>query len=283
MRTVFYQYTEDCFKQLLNSLEAYGRGIEKQHLNHYRVCIKKIRVSIACMAGKNDDHFSGSREHLRKAFRKGGRLREYKLYEDWFRRNHFPALRTLTGIKEEITELNKAFLSDTGKMIKEMKDVRKQVLPPARHLGTDQVYAYYVTLIKNELPLPLGFPAPPEWHLLRKKIKRVLYARHWQEGKGLSLISGNQARFLDRLQRLIGNWHDAEEMIGWLKKSALKKQWTETDKAQLELPLECLYGRSAYYATQVNEKLVTANAVFRPLVRRLAKLNEEKDKSRSEV
>ena len=113
---------------------------------------------------------------------------------------------------------------------------------------------------------------------MRKEFKRILYARHWQEKEGLALLSKRQAIFLDRLQHLVGYWHDNEAMIQWIKlQERMYGKLVPGDQKQLfrerlNKAYQILHQKGQYFHDRVIESLEQCIVIMRPLTRRLKKV-----------
>lgn len=271
---LFNKYAEDCFDRMLKSLEVYPGSGDNAHLSRFRVSIKKIRVCLACIEYYKGDKIHHIRHTLREYFQQGGDLRALKIYQDWFRKNNLKRLEKITGIDSQISKMDEDFIQGMDRMVPGIEKIQKEITRHSDRIDQERVYHYYTWLIRTGLPLPLGKPAREKWHRLRKKIKRILYARHWQDKQGLKLVSKGQAVFLDDLQHLFGFWHDNEEMIGWLEKEMKKKSSDASSKLAFKRALTLLRASSEKFAARVTAKLKRGDLVLRTLEKRLAKVKD---------
>jgi hypothetical protein len=219
--------------------------------------------------------FKSTRGGLKKIFRLGGKLREMQLYENWFRQNGLLRFARQIELVRKVTGKDEAFTQRVDDYFKWIKDEEKLLLSQARKRSQKEVYCFYLDLLEGTLD-KLCRKDPDNWHRQRKKCKRVLYARHWQDSPGLQILSKKQAIYLDRLQHLIGFWHDNEEMIKWIreqksiyeKKSAVNREEVSEGFRKATQILEL---KSGHYRKNLDYKLSRCDQVLAPTASRLKK------------
>lgn len=214
----FYNYLIVCFDRLMQSREEYIKTYNHEHLFRFRVEIKKIRACLRCIEhnyGKKEFH--KARKQFKKIFTQAGKLRELQLYQSWFRKHHLLQLTKIIKLPEEIKERQEDFAGDSDKIISIIKENRKLILRYAARLSQEEVYRFYIKIMKERLELLQEELEEGKWHKTRKQIKQLRYARNWQDEKAKRILSNTQTRFLDQLQHLIGFWHDNEVMKKWLQ------------------------------------------------------------------
>src|SRR5687767_1318896 len=214
----FYNYLIVCFDRLMQSREEYIKTYNHEHLFRFRVEIKKIRACLKCIEhyyGKKEFH--KARKQFKKIFSQAGILRELQLYQSWLRKHHLLQLTKIIKIPEEIKERQEDFSGDSDKIISIIKENRKLILRYAAKLSQEEVYRFYIKILKERLELLQEELEEGKWHKTRKQIKQLRYARNWQDEKAKRILSNTQTRFLDQLQHLIGFWHDNEVMKKWLQ------------------------------------------------------------------
>lgn len=264
---LFKLYTTKCFEQLYKSLKNYSGTGDIERLFRARVSIKKIRTCIMCLEyyfGKKE--FVSTRHHLKKIFRSGGLLRELIRYRAWFVSKSLVRFATQLELDKQIKDQEQKFLKVREKaldwVLKSQTAFEKQIST----LGQEQVFAYYLLMIEERMPLLLKQTGPKSWHKLRKEFKRILYARHWQDKQGLKLLSNTQAAFLDRLQHMIGFWHDNDDMILWLKEEVKTQGVIDGTRA-----FSLLRERGDHWHLKVRERIQQLPVTMRPLKNRLEK------------
>lgn len=212
---LFYNYVMDCYSSLEKSLEQYLESGDNEKLYRCRVAMKKIRNVIKCLSIYHGDAvMNQAGKPLKKVFRLSGAVRELQLAREWLRKHHFKRLIRRLKVDDRIKQANHRFLRH--KPDDKIEKGKETTLGFSEMMTRQQVFHYYLTLIQGAVPYVMHPSPDPYWHEARKKLKEVLYARHWQEGGGLRVISKSQAAFLDKWQRAIGEWHDKEDMAAWL-------------------------------------------------------------------
>ena len=214
----FYNYLIICFDRLMQSREEYIKTYNHEHLFRFRVEIKKIRACLKCIEDYyRKKEFHKARKQFKKIFSQAGTLRELQIYQTWFRKHHLLQLTKIIRLPEEIKERQEDFARDSDKIISIIKENRKLILLYAAKLSQEEVYRFYIRILKERLELLREELEEGKWHKTRKQIKQLRYARNWQDEKAKRILSITQTRFLDQLQHLIGFWHDNEVMKKWLK------------------------------------------------------------------
>ena len=219
--------------------------------------------------------FRPTRAGLKKIFRLGGKLREMQLYENWFRQNSLLRFARQIELVKKVTGKDREFTSRIDDYYKWIKDQEHFLLSRARKRSQKEVYCFYLELLKENMDR-LCQKHPDNWHRQRKECKRVLYARHWQDTAGLDILSKKQAVYLDRLQHLIGFWHDNEEMIKWIgeQKETYEKKNGENSGAVTEgfrKAINILEQKPNRYRETLDYKLGICDKVLAPTVLRLNK------------
>jgi CHAD domain-containing protein len=275
--TLFYQYLGNCFEQMQKSVKEYPGSKDLQALFRFRVCIKKIRACLQCIEYfEGKESFSHTRKGFKKFFRKGGELRELQLYNEWFRRHHLLRFAKLIGLHSDIARLDHRFIKAIDETLSRIKHEENHITPFARKLSQEKVKDYYLELLKETYPV-MCEKDPNQWHQVRKKLKRVLYARHWQEGEALRILSKRQAEYLDELQHLIGYWHDNRVMISWLSDQRANKESENKGKdshhvlAGFSKALQVLEATQLRHQERVVSKLNHCEKILGPLKGRLSK------------
>ena len=269
---LFYDYIQACFQRLLQSMEKYHASKSVKALFRFRVSIKKIRTTLKCLEFYNGvKPYKSMRNDLKKLFRSGGTLREMYLYKAWMERNGLRTLINDYDLDKKIEEWEKKYLHKKDESKRLLEKMKQEVLSDALKITQDQVFGFYVDLVRNRLIYMTGVVKEVKWHKTRKEFKRILYARHWQDEEGLKLISQRQATFLDQFQHLIGYWHDNEDMINWLTEEQGETKASSNTLA-FKKALTLLKERERRYRDRVKSKNRQCPAVMNPLRIRLKKL-----------
>lgn len=224
---LFYQYLKKSLDRLEKSHQEYFETGDEPLLFKIRVSIKKIRASIKCLEHYNGlDRYKETRKQLKKIFELGGHLRTLKNYDEWLRRHNLVRLSRQIELPDRIEKREKAFSHAREKNDKIIRDIRKHLLKDAQAISQKQVDHFYLLLLKARIHILMENSPSQKWHAERKEMKRIIYARHWQGPSTVRLLSEAQSAFLNRIQHQIGDWHDHEEMLDWIKKQ--KKEYSNS-------------------------------------------------------
>lgn len=252
---------------MYKSLQNYSGTGDIERLFRARVSIKKLRTCIMCLEyyfGKKE--FVSTRHHLKRIFRSGGLLRELIRYRRWFVSKRLVRFSSQLELDKQIAEQEQKFLKVREKALDRVLKSKVAFEKHISKLTQEQVFAFYMLLIEERMPLLVKQTGSDRWHKLRKEFKRILYARHWQDEKGLKLLSNKQAIFLDRLQHMIGFWHDNDDMIHWLKEEVKTNRVTNGTRA-----FSLLRERGNHWHQKVKERIQYLPVTMRPLKNRLEK------------
>jgi len=272
--SLFYSYIEACFKKIQSGLDDYFTSGSVEPLFKIRVSIKKLRVCISCLEyfnGKKD--YRDMRSQFKTIFKSGGCLRELKLYNEWFNHNKLTSVATGIELGNLIMKSEIGFSKMKSKVQQVMKAAEKRLLKDARHISQEKLFIFYTNLVQEHLNLFFNKVEKSDWHKQRKKIKRILYARHWQEGRGLAIISRRQAIFLDRFQHEIGDWHDTVAMGCWIAEQMQihnDKNLDLRQKMQWRKGLKIIESDSKRLSGKVAATQKSCSRVMKPICPRLA-------------
>jgi CHAD domain-containing protein len=269
---LFNTYLARCFTQLEKSLAGYRRTQSNKQLFRFRVSIKKIRTCLDCIEyyeGKKK--FKKTRKALKEIFRSGGILRELRIYQAWFKQHHFLQLATCIKLSAQTGEKEEAFTGSASKILDIIKNTRNTIVPATKKLKQEDIQHFYLAMLYDRLSLLTDKPTVDKWHGARKQYKKILYARHWQEAAGLSVVSKRQAVFIDQLQHLIGFWHDNDMMNEWLEDQQ-KSCSRDTSSQQLfRRAFTVLEEKSRRWKSRVERKFDQLPSVLQPILNRLKK------------
>ncbi len=271
----FNKYIDDCFNKMDKSIRAFSSSHNIDDLLKLRTSIKKIRVCISCIEYDRGKKLKETRDQLRKYFRHGGKPRQLGLYIRWMQKHHFVLLIKGTGLDVEYTNKKEEFIKEAKRIGDELKKLKKQILHYAADIDDEKIKLFYTELIRTNLPLPFGNPPKKDWHAKRKNLKRIIYARKWQEGSALRLVSQRQADWMDRLQHAFGDWHDNEEMINWFRDRA-KKLGDGHPKERLQKAIQKMEQVSASCSAKTERLMKQSGSILQPLQQRLEALKPKK-------
>ena len=276
---LFLSYIDTCFKKFHAGLEDYYSSGQVKSLFKMRVTIKKLRACLKCIEYYHGEKkFKKARKQFKVIFMTGGNLRELKKYREWFKRHSLLRVAIMIDLDKSISESEAEFEKLKSKIKHSMEEIKRLVTEYARKLSQEEVYKFYLALIEERLPLLSRQTKKNQLHSFRKELKRILYARHWQDEKGILIVSKRQAVFLDQFQHLIGSWHDNEEMGSWIREQKIKhvgRRLTAEKKAAFETAFKSIDETVARLYQKLITKQKLCPAVMQPVRNRIAKAREE--------
>ncbi len=217
LNTRFHIYYEQRIKHVQNHLHEFGINDTETSMHEFRLELKKL-LSILKFLRKiyPKSNFKKQINVLEKIFLIAGEIREFQLLVKWLENNELTDFR-FNYFPNSILQKNMYDLSIQIDQIKYdfgvlMQDVQSFVL------GTNKILIdQYLIDLNARIEKKISKNCTEqEWHEIRKLIKRKIYAANWKED-----IQDSNFAYFQKLQELIGQWHDAEVMINTL---TLKKR-----------------------------------------------------------
>lgn len=271
---LFLSYVETCFQKFHAAHEEYYHSGQVKSLFKMRVTIKKLRASLKCIEYYyGEKKFKKARKQLKVIFMTGGYLRELKKYREWLKLHSLLRVAKMIDLDTSIHKSEVEFREIKDKINSSMQEIKKHITDYARKLTQEKIYLFYLALIEERLHLLYSQTKKNSLHAFRKELKRIIYARHWQDEKGMLIVSERQAAFLNQYQHLIGSWHDHKEMGEWLRTQKLKhvgRQITPEQKAGFERAFEIIDDTVDRLYQKVIAKQKSCSVVMQPLRKRMA-------------
>ena len=204
-KSYFLQEHLKCCKFLL----AYKQKRTNENLHQLRVSIKKIKAVIV-MAEKIshqsilERHFSG----YKIIFKKAGVIREIALQQKHLAKNSVN-LKLKNANRSELIKLKKEFIASTPQLMKDVQNNKQQIEKSMALIPYKEIKSYCRQRIKKLPKQWKKVKNKEEVHGFRKKIKHVLYCSQLlNTDDRTELISAKKITQIDKLQNLIGKWHD---------------------------------------------------------------------------
>lgn len=201
-------------ENFVKAMRLYRDECRPKTMHGMRTDMKTIR-SVFFLLEEAGHHRRAHKLHrrLKKVFAAAGRIREYQLEAKWLRRHRRHALLRLLDYLGEIEQNNAEFKSDTGRHIRVIRDLIRDARDMLEQVPEKAIRSYLRGMLARvREDFHAGLP-PVEWHDLRKRVKRLIYARYWVLPIGEPTPAVQH--FLDdlgTLQSAIGDWHDLAVM-----------------------------------------------------------------------
>lgn len=207
-RTV--DFFEDQYQKAVSHLESYFHDPAVETLHQFRVEVKKIRAVCFQLEQLKDRRKVKKYHHqIRHIFRKGGHIRELQLERAWLSRHRKFNLIRLMAYDANLEKADKSFHMEVPEMLHIFKKARKKLDQYLQLVTQDESDHYVTEQWCVTLQSVLAVTADSAWHETRKKIKQLLYARNWIPSDAVQTAPVKKIfQGLDKLQDLIGQWHD---------------------------------------------------------------------------
>jgi len=201
-------YFNDQWDEMTDHLKKFIENGEQEELHLFRVQVKKLRAMFELLdinSAKNP--LQSDFKPVRKIFKRCGEIRNafinlqygqrFQFKNEDFFMNHLYEIEKGTN---EVKEFGKQYL-------KAIKLAHDDIDGDLQHVGNKDIVEFYKNRLYNIGSFLENLQFNDELHATRKQIKTLIYNRKLAQNAldGKLLISND---YLDKLQTLIGDWHD---------------------------------------------------------------------------
>lgn len=204
-KKVIQSYLDEHWDKLNNHLEQYYLYQEPNDLHQLRVNIKKISALVQLLGHDQDiEQIKKAFEPIRKIFKAAGIIRETQILLELTKKLEFNYPWVTKILEKRKNQATKYFLKSKKRFQKTLKHEYPKWCNQITSLPDFILRNFLLTQIKSaELQL-----SKQNYHEARKKIKVALNLA--------SILPDNQKaslniEYLDKIQEVIGDWHDADE------------------------------------------------------------------------
>ncbi len=246
----FEKYAHREFKSLKKDLKKYLCSREPEVLHQIRVDIKKLKAIL----GVINDCQKGFKAHkqfipFRNIFRRAGDIREADVLTQLLLRYHVEGIH-VAGLSDNGEHLVADFEADMPRFIRIVKR-RMNKLKPYLHRVHRINVRRYLRRKKKKVKSQLYPEADMGMiHEVRKAIKEVIYLSE-ADGK----LKRKEGEFYDKMQDIIGQLHDKQVLLDWLKNEEagstpceVIKSACHSDKEEIVSLANDFYGNSPVVA-----------------------------------
>lgn len=201
-------YFNGQWDEMTSHLRKFIESGEQEELHLFRVQVKKLRAMLELLDINSAKHpLQKDFKPVRKIFKRCGEIRDafiklqygqrFQFKNEDFFMNHLYEIEKGTS---EVKELGKQYL----KIIKSAHD---DIGGDLQHVGNKDIVEFYKSKLYNIGSFMENLQFNEELHATRKQIKTLMYNRKIAQNAldGKLKISND---YLDKLQTLIGDWHD---------------------------------------------------------------------------
>jgi CHAD domain-containing protein len=211
------KYLDKQLNGLQNNLEEMSAPVDKNKLHDLRLHAKKVKAMSGFLKETLPDKNKYSTKDLKELFHTAGDIRTAQLNLETLE-EHKIDNETFKRDQENIIEKDSArIVSDNKKFGRDISSLRKRIGKNLTTIKNNKIVAFYYENIKT---LSNNFKVIDEakLHESRKIIKKLLYDLKILPPALVNEIGVNK-EYLDKIQDLIGNWHDTDVTLDLLKKA----------------------------------------------------------------
>ncbi|HTK22430.1 MAG TPA: CHAD domain-containing protein [Mucilaginibacter sp.] len=201
-------YFNDQWEEMTDHLKKFIESGAQEELHLFRVQVKKLRAMLELLDTNSTKHpLQKDFKPVRKIFKRCGEIRNafinlqygqrFQFKNEDFFMNHLYEIEKGT---QEVKELGKEYL-------KTIKAAYNDIGDDLESVGNKDIVQFYKTKLYNIASSLDNLQFTDELHTTRKHIKTLMYNRKIAHDAldGKLQISND---YLDKLQTMIGDWHD---------------------------------------------------------------------------
>lgn len=212
------KYTSGQMDAAIDWLEKFVQTSDEEALHQFRVSLKKIHAVMQYFREK-EIHSKKIKELKRKQkeiFSDAGFIRDAGIRLNWLRQNKMLLLLRESLLMEKTQSFRSYFSAHAKHYSSILDEIKEELVSLTKEEKAATVFEYSITLKETVQKLISHKLLIDDWHELRKQIKQLLYAYHWNRKEDqLKLLKVNELHYFDQLQDAIGAWHDAVNLKEW--------------------------------------------------------------------
>jgi CHAD domain-containing protein len=201
-------YFNDHWGEMTTHLKNFIETGQQEELHQFRVQVKKLRAMLELLDVNSGKHLlQKDFKPVRKIFKRCGEIREAFIHMQYGHRFHF---KNEDFFMNHLYEIEKGTneVKDLGKQyLKTIKSAHDDIGDDLQHVGNKDIVEFYKARLYNIGSFLENLQFNDDLHATRKQIKTLMYNRKIAQNAldGKLQISND---YLDKLQTLIGDWHD---------------------------------------------------------------------------
>lgn len=213
------KYTSGQMDAAIDWLNRYAQTSDEEALHQFRVSLKKIHAVMQYFREK-EIHSKKIKQLKRKQkeiFSDAGFIRDAGIRLNWLKQNKMLLLLKESLLMEKTQSFRSYFSVHAKHNSSILDEIKEELVSLTKEEKTSTVFEYSIKLKETVQQLISHKLMKDDWHELRKLIKQLLYAYHWNRKEDqLKLLKVNELQYFDQLQDAIGAWHDAENLKNWI-------------------------------------------------------------------
>ena len=240
------KYGKSLFSKIKKLIDELLENFGEKKLHKLRVEIKKLRAFsylIETYNNKIDEHF---RKQLKKVFRKNGRIRDLQVLLSTIQEFDFSDdskdefVSLLETQMERYQAEFKERIKDSGE--KKFHDLKTESVKAIKETDLSNPLSYFDLLIERIFTkIQRHDLREQEYHLLRMDLKELKYNLKLLDEEDKKMVSRLPDEVeIDRLEVMLGEWHDQVTLSGLVEGFANREQLSDTTLDQLKKAQERL-------------------------------------------
>jgi CHAD domain-containing protein len=199
----------DQWEQMMVHFKNFIKTGDQEQLHLFRVQVKKLRAMLELFdTTTSKKKLSKDFKPVRMIFKHCGEIRSAYINMKLGAQYHFTDEDFLMGQLYEIEKGTNSVKELEKKYLKAIKSAHNDIADDLEHIGNKTIVAFYKTKLDQVANILSNLQFSEDLHNARKQIKVLLYNRKiartaLEEGK-LNISD----EYLDKVQGLIGDWHD---------------------------------------------------------------------------
>lgn len=201
-------YFNEQWELMLTHFKAFIKTCEQEQLHLFRVQVKKLRAMLELLdIGSSKAYLSKDFKPIKKIFKHGGDIRNAYINLQFSVRYQFKSEEFLMDQLYAIENGANEFKISGKKYLKAIKEAHHEIAGDLRPVNNNTIVEFYKTRLDHIAMALDKLQFNDDLHDTRKQIKMLVYNRKIAH-KALDGKLQINNDYLDKLQDMIGNWHD---------------------------------------------------------------------------
>lgn len=214
-KNAFHTYIVSLLRAVEWQLNAYQKKRQPEILHRMRVDIKKIKALLSFLAKVFNDKTISASNSLRPLFHQAGCIRELQINSKLLKELPQPPLGLIKKMAIKEKRMTEQFCVRIPAHLLQVKQFVRRLELPDELPKRKKIKKYFKKKIKKALK-ELNLGERDSLHRFRMEIKKLMYV-HKALPRRLRASITLDEKYIDRVQKKAGDWHDAETVIKFLK------------------------------------------------------------------
>ena|ERR1700743_1586968 len=199
----------DQWEQMMVHFKNFIRTGDQEQLHLFRVQVKKLRAMLELFdITSSKKQLSRNFKPVRKIFKHCGEIRSAYINMKLGAQYQFTDEDFLMGQLYEIEKGTNSVRELEKKYLKTIKAAHNDIADDLKHIGDKDIVAFYKNKLSQISSMLSNLQFSEDLHNARKQIKVLVYNRKIARSALEDWELNISDEYLDKLQGLIGDWHD---------------------------------------------------------------------------